>query len=117
MKISRTSCIVCIVREIDQLDRYEWDAYLEVSSKNGTAQSKTSVYALSAILERPLRLLWPQVEYLDMPENSGRVFGRDVPNNGNPAATLMFTSCRFDGQSFNFNHWVPLVQSTEVGLQ
>ena len=100
--------------EIDQIDRYEMQEYIKISVRNSSYQSKTSAHALSAVLECPIRLLWPQVEFLDMPKNSYVAIGRGVENRLNPTATLMFTSTSFNGAHFNFNHWVPLVQMQEV---
>ena len=100
--------------EIDQIDRYEMHEYIKTSVRNSSYQSKTSVHALSAVLESPIRLFWPQVEFLDMPKNSYVAIGRGVENRLNPSVTLMFTSTSFDGHNFNFNHWVPLVQMQEV---
>ena len=84
--------------------------YIATIAQSGSWQSRTSVMALSAIYNTPVRTIYPAIQYLDLPDDWQALFGRSVSQSKSPITTILFTGALF-------NHFVPLGEHDQTVRQ
>lgn len=98
------------------LEREDIGEFIRQLCGLGQWQGISTFYPLSAAVSRPIGTLWPAVTALDNPLYSKIVYGRGVrPNSRAIASSIMFTASAYDGHNFRFDHFVPIIQTQEVG--